>query len=203
MEKTKKAGIYVRVSTTDQSTNAQESQLRKEAERRGFTIFKIYSDQISGATRNRPGLQQLLDDAKRRRFNVLLVWRFDRLARSLSQLVDTLELCRHLGIDFVSASENVDTGSPAGELVFQVFGAIAQFERTLISERVRLGIAHARERGKTLGRPAGRLLDCEERLQVARERSEGRLSLRQLAKRHGATVWQISQAIAENTRCLE
>ena len=196
-------GIYVRVSTSEQHVDAQEAQLKQYAEHRQWSIYRTYRDRISGATTNRPGLQQLLSDARKHKFGIILVWRFDRFARSLRDLVNALELCKSLRIDFCSATEGIDTTVPSGELLFGIIGSIAQFERSLISERVRMGIAHAREKGSAIGRPPARILGEGERIHVAQERAKHGLSLRALAKKYDVSVWQILQAIKENGQCLE
>src|SRR5207237_1758145 len=108
---------------------------------------------VSGAQRRRPQLDTLIQDARKRRFDVVLVWKFDRFARSVKHLVDSLEEFRALGIDFISYTEGVDTTTPTGQLLFHIVGAVAQFERDLIAKRVRAGIAHARAMGRRIGRP--------------------------------------------------
>jgi DNA invertase Pin-like site-specific DNA recombinase len=123
----------------------------------------------------------------------VLVWKFDRFARSLRQLVTALELFRTFGIDFVSATEAIDTSLPSGELVFQIFGAIAQFERALIGERVRAGLAQARRSGKRIGRPPVRSLTPAERMRLRKEHGDGK-SLRHLAKAYGITLWAAHSA---------
>ena len=152
--KPKRAALYTRVSTGEQNTESQERALREYVQRRGWKVQKIYRDQgQSGANAKRPALNELLRDCRRGSVDVVVVWKFDRFARSLNALISGLELCRSLGIDFVSVTEAVDTSLPAGELVFQMIGAVAQFERSLIAERVKSGLANARAKGKVLGRP--------------------------------------------------
>jgi DNA invertase Pin-like site-specific DNA recombinase len=193
MQKQKRVGLYVRVSTAGQNTRAQQTELRAYAENRGWTVTRIYADQISGAEHNRPALQDLMADCKQRKIDVVLVWKFDRFARSLRHLVTALEMFRRLRIDFVSATEGVDTTVPSGELVFQIFGAIAQFERALISERVRAGIAEARRNGKQLGRPAIKKLSEAEIAKIRAARRKG-VTLRTLASQFGASLWAVYQA---------
>jgi DNA invertase Pin-like site-specific DNA recombinase len=193
MQKPKRVGLYVRVSTTGQNTKAQQTELRTYAESRGWTVTRVYTDQISGAVHNRPALQELMSDCKRRKVDVVLVWKFDRFARSLRHLVTALEDFRRLRIDFVSATEGVDTTSPSGELVFQIFGAIAQFERALISERVKAGIAEARRNGRRLGRPAIKKLSDVEIAKIRAARLKG-VTLRRLATQYGASLWAVHQA---------
>jgi DNA invertase Pin-like site-specific DNA recombinase len=152
--KTKRAALYVRVSTNEQDTGAQERALREYVQRRGWKLQKIYRDHgLSGASSKRPALNELLKACRRGSVDVVVVWKFDRFARSLNALISGLEMCRALGIDFVSVTESADTSLPAGELVFQMIGAVAQFERSLIAERVKSGLANARANGKVLGRP--------------------------------------------------
>lgn len=187
--KLKRAGLYVRVSTEDQRTDLQERQLKEYVERRGWKLHKIYRDKISGATQSRPGLDELLKDCRRRSIDVVVVWKFDRFARSLKTLISGLELCRALGIDFVSVTEAVDTLVPAGEMLFQMIGAVAQFERSLIGERVRAGIDNARKNGTILGRPALRVLNWKEIANLRKMRRKDRLPFRKLAERFGISVW--------------
>ena len=150
-----KAALYARVSTANgQSPEMQTRELREYVARRGWEIAGEYVDAgISGARERRPALDRLLADARRRRFDAVVVWRYDRFARSLRQLVNALEEFRALGIDFVSLREGVDTSTPNGRLVFGIFASIAEFERELIRDRVRAGLRNARAKGKRLGRP--------------------------------------------------
>lgn len=185
-----KVAIYVRVSTPDQSTGAQVAELKEYASRRGWRIWRIYRDEgFSGALNSRPGLDELLADARRCRFDVVLVHRFDRFARSLHQLITALMEFRQLGINFASATEVIDTSLPQGELVFNILGALAQWERGLISERVRYGLAHARRQGKRLGRPPVGHLTKEEIKQLRAERATSGTPYRQLATKYGISVF--------------
>src|SRR5215471_12795030 len=141
MNAVKRAALYIRVSTAEQGTDLQESELKEYCERRGWN-FVIYRDKgQSGAKQDRPALNSLLTDLKKRKFDVLVVWALDRLARSLKQLLTIAEECRSLGVDLVSLKQNVDTTLPAGRLTFQVLGAVAEFEREMLRERVRAGMA--------------------------------------------------------------
>jgi DNA invertase Pin-like site-specific DNA recombinase len=188
--KTKRAALYVRVSTNEQDTAAQERALREYVQRRGWRLQKIYRDQgLSGASSKRPALNELLKDCRRGSADVVVVWKFDRFARSLRQLMSGLETCRALGIDFVSVTEAVDTSLPAGELVFQMIGAVAQFERSLIAERVKSGLANARANGKALGRPPLRKLTPRETRELRKERVQRNVPFRALAKKFGVSVW--------------
>ena len=144
-----KTAIYARVSTTNgQDPEMQLRELRDYCQRRGWQVVTEYVDVgISGAKEKRPELDKLLADAHRRRFDAVVVWRFDRFARSVSHLL------RALGIEFVSLSEQVDTSTPTGKMIFTVLGAVAELERSLIAERVRAGLRNARAKGRRLGRP--------------------------------------------------
>jgi len=154
MTDTKRIAVYARVSTTDQSTDSQLLDLRRYTQERSWNIFKEYVDEgISGTKDSRPALNELMNDAKKRRFDVVLVWRFDRFARSTKHLILALEEFKNLGIDFVSYQENIDTSSPLGSAIFTIISAVAQLERDIIAERVKAGLRRARENGKKLGRP--------------------------------------------------
>jgi len=132
----------------------QTRELRQFAEARGWTVAGEYIDAgVSGAKDSRPELNRLMADAHKRRFDAVCVWRFDRFARSVSHLLRVLENFRALGIDFVSYSEQMDTSTPAGKMVFTVLGAVAELQRSLIVERVRAGLRNAKAKGKRLGRP--------------------------------------------------
>jgi DNA invertase Pin-like site-specific DNA recombinase len=151
-----KAAIYARVSTSNngQDPTMQTGELREYCERRGWTVAGEYVDiGISGTKEKRPELDRLMADAHRRRFDAVVVWKFDRFARSVSHLLRALETFKTQGIDFVSYSEQMDTSTPAGKMVFTVLGAVAELERSLIVERVRAGLRNARAKGKSLGRP--------------------------------------------------
>jgi len=195
--KLKKVALYTRVSTDEQSTKVQENELTAYAKSRRWTITRVYTDQgVSGALEKRPALDELMRDCRKGRFDVVLVWKFDRFARSLRQLVSALELFRKFGIDFVSATEAIDTSLPSGELVFQIFGAIAQFERALIGERVKAGLVEARRNGTRIGRPPIRALTPEERIRIRREHKNGE-TLRTLAANYGVSLWSAHLACRE------
>jgi DNA invertase Pin-like site-specific DNA recombinase len=151
-----RVAIYARVSTTNhgQDVSMQTRELRQFAEARAWIVAGEYIDAgVSGAKDSRPELNRLMGDAHKRRFDVVCVWRFDRFARSVSHLLRALENFKALGIDFVSFSEQMDTSTPAGKMVFTVLGAVAELEHSLTVERVRAGLRNARAKGKTLGRP--------------------------------------------------
>ncbi len=177
-----KTVVYARVSTRGQNPENQLLALRKYAQARELEIVQFYVDVgQSGGKASRPELDRLMMDARRRKFNIVLVARLDRLARSLKQLVMTLDELRELGIAFVSLQEAFDTSTSTGILLFQVVGAIAEFERSLIRERIALGLERARAEGKTIGRPLGAKVDEQE---IRSLRSQG-LSLRAIARQVG------------------
>jgi DNA invertase Pin-like site-specific DNA recombinase len=151
----KRAVVYARVSTRDQEPETQFHELKAYAKRRGVAVLREL-DVESGAKAGRPKLAQLLDLARKRQVDVVLVWKFDRFARSTKQLITALEEFRELGIDFISHTENIDTSTPVGKALFTMVSAFAEFERDLIHERVRNAIARARAEGTRLGRPAFR-----------------------------------------------
>jgi DNA invertase Pin-like site-specific DNA recombinase len=162
----------------------QLRELREYCQRRAWDIAGEYVDQgMRGATDSRPELNRLMADAHKRRFEVVCVWRFDRFARSVSHLLRALETFKALGIDFVSYSEQMDTSTPAGKMVFTVLGAVAELERSLIVERVRAGLRNARAKGKRLGRPRVSV-DPD---QVARLRAQG-TSWRAISKQLGVSI---------------
>jgi DNA invertase Pin-like site-specific DNA recombinase len=137
--KTTKVAIYTRVSTDEQKTDLQVMDLKEYVRKRGYIIYNTYQDVISGAAKERKALDQLMDDAKKRKFDIVLVWKFDRFARSLKMLVDALAFFQELGIDFISYKENIDTTTSMGKLIFNINSAYAEFERDIIRDRVRAG----------------------------------------------------------------
>src|SRR5712664_837093 len=170
-------GIYARVSTKDQSCELQVRDLRAYCAARGFDLVREYVDVgQSGAKDSRPQLNILMDDARKRHFDAIVVWRFDRFARSTKHLLSALEEFRSLGIQFISYQENIDTSSALGQALFTIVSAVAQLERDLIRERVSAGIRNARANGKQLGRPKSGV-DCDRILQL---KAQGH-SLRQIA----------------------
>ena len=158
-----RAAIYARVSTLDQEPENQMQELRRYVGARGWQATEFIDKGVSGARESRPALDSLVKDARPRRFDSLVVWRLDRLGRSLRHLILLLDELAALGIDFVSLGEGIDTSTPAGRLQLHVLGAIAEFERARIQERVRAGLARARAQGQRLGRPRVRI--APERLQ--------------------------------------
>ena len=180
------AAIYARVSTLNgnQDPSMQTRELKEYCERRGWHVFDCYVDNgVSGKKDSRPQLNRMMQDAHERRFDVIVVWRFDRFARSVSHLLRALETFNSLGVQFVSLSEQVDTSTPTGRMVFTVLGAVAELERNLIAERVRAGLRHARAKGKKLGRPK-KSVDAAK---VRSLRNAGE-SWRMIARRMGVSV---------------
>src|SRR5579863_7242064 len=176
----KRAALYTRVSTADQHPETQLLDLRSMANQRGLQVVAEYSDIISGAKARRPGLDSMLRDARRKRFDVVLVVAFDRLARSTRHFLELLDELNHLNIEFISYRENIDTGGPLGRAIVTIVGAIAELERSLIIERVRAGMRRAKLEGRRLGRKPLNI----DREQVVRDRLSG-MSLTQVASKHG------------------
>jgi DNA invertase Pin-like site-specific DNA recombinase len=168
----RRAVLYSRVSTLHhgQDPEVQSREIREYCQRRGWPLVGEYVNAgISGAKERRPQLDRLIADAHKRKFEVIAVWKFDRFARSVSHLLRALETFRALGIEFVSLSEQIDTSTPTGKMIFTVLGAVAELERSLIAERVRAGLRNAKAKGKRLGRPAKQLNPA----QIAALRAQG------------------------------
>lgn len=192
---TLRVAIYARVSTTNhgQHVGLQTRELRQFAEARCWTVAGEYVDSgVSGAKDSRPELNRLMADAHKRRFEVVCVWRFDRFARSVSHLLRALETFKALGIDFVSYSEQMDTSTPAGKMVFTVLGAVAELERSLIVERVRAGLRNAKAKGKRLGRPRVAV----DAVRIARLREQGR-TIREIAEQLGYSRSLVHKSLAK------
>ena len=194
MSKKVRVAIYIRVSTQGQNLDGQENELKQYAKIRGWEISRTYRDKISGTTSSRPALDELMADARKGLFHCVAVWKFDRFGRSLRNLLTALEEFKRLKIDFVSATEGIDTTTPGGELAFQIFGAMAQWERSLLSDRVKSGLSEALRKGKTLGRPAIKTLTLSEVKQVRADRATGKFTLRALAAKYRTSVWAMQQA---------
>jgi DNA invertase Pin-like site-specific DNA recombinase len=152
-----KAAIYARVSTFDQEPENQLQEVRRYVQARGWTAVEYVDRGVSGAKDRRPALDQMIAEAKRRKFDVLVCWRLDRLGRNLKHLIALLDELQALGVAFVSLAEGIDATTPAGKLQMHILGAIAEFERARIQERVRAGLARARAQGVRLGRPRRRI----------------------------------------------
>ena len=195
----KRAALYLRVSTLDQHPENQLHDLRQLAAQRGYEITHEYSDKISGAKPKRPGLNQLLSDARRGRFDVVVVWAFDRLARSVRHFLEVLDELNHLNIEFISFRENIDTGGPLGRAMIIIVSAIAELERNLIVERVRAGMRRARLEGRHIGRIP---LQVDEAA-ILRDRAAGR-SLRELALQNRISTATVRKVLKRaHTVCVE
>ena len=188
-----RAAIYCRVSTLDQHPETQLLDLQQLAAQRNLTVVQVYTDHgFSGAKSRRPGLDQMLYDAKRHQFDVVLVWAADRLARSVKHFVDILAELDHLKIGFVSYREQIDTSGPLGKAIMTIVAAIAELERSLIVERVKAGLRRARLEGRHIGRKPLSL----DTAAIIGDRAKG-MSFRQVAKAHQistATVRRILRA---------
>jgi DNA invertase Pin-like site-specific DNA recombinase len=193
--KTRQAAIYTRISTGEQSADLQTRELPEFCDRRGWHLADTYSDVMTGAKDKRPALDRLMADARRGKFQVVAVWRFDRFARSTSHLLRALEEFAALGIDFVSVTEAIDTSTPAGRMAFTVLGAVAELERSIIRERVVAGQRAAKKRGVKFGRPTVAV----DAVRVRRLR-DGGLSWRAIAAETGVakdTLRRSMQATSE------
>ncbi len=192
MNPTKRVALYARVSTANgqQDPEMQLRELREYAEHRGLTIIGEYIDWMTGSKDSRPALNRLMTDAQRRKFDAVLVWKLDRFGRSLRHLVNALAELEALGLTFISLRDNLDLSTPSGRLMFQIIGAMAEFERALIQERVRAGIRNARAKGKRLGRPRV-IVDAS---RIASLRAQGR-SWAQIVAETGASKGTAQRAL--------
>jgi len=199
------AAIYARVSASKgQSTAMQLRELSEYCRRRSWTVVAEFVDEgVSGAKDSRPQLDRLMRDAHRRRFDVVVVWKFDRFARSVSHLLRALETFQSLGISFVSLSESIDTSTPAGKMTFTVLGAVAELERSLIGERVKAGLRNARAKGKRLGREPLRVFTPKEVQQLKRDRLVGKLSYSALAAKHATSIWTCYYLVNPRTGAIK
>lgn len=187
-----RAALYARVSTYEQNPESQLLDLRKLAEQRGWEITETYVDHgVSGTRTRRPALDKLMADAARHRFDVVAVAGFDRMARSVRHLLETLDELHRLGIEFLSLRENIDTAAPLGRAIFVIVGAVSELERSLIVERVRAGMRRARLEGRHIGR---RPLELDTGA-IMRERQLGR-SLGELAKIHKVSRTTIRRVLS-------
>ena len=189
----KRAALYLRVSTVDQHPETQLHDLRQMAAQRGYAIVNEYTDRISGTKVKRPGLDQMMADARRGRFDVVLVWASDRIARSVKHFLEVLDELNRIGVEFVSFREQIDTGGPLGRAIVVIIGAIAELERNLIVERVRAGMRRARLDGTRIGR-APLALDS---LAIQQDRQRGQ-SLRQIAKGHRISTATVQRVLRKH-----
>jgi DNA invertase Pin-like site-specific DNA recombinase len=188
--------LYARCSTADQSVDLQLDNLRDYAQARGFKVDGEYVDEgVSGARVKRPALDRLLEDAHRRRFDAVLVWKLDRLGRSLSHLIRVVEQLGSVGVDLISLNDpGLDTTAPSGRLIFHVMGAVAEFERDLIRERTRAGMRAAKRRGKRIGRPRANVPLAGARRLLAQGRS-----LSETARELGVARTTLRRALAHRS----
>jgi len=186
----KRAALYMRVSTVDQHPETQLHDLRQMAAQRGYEIVQEYTDRISGAKARRPGLDQMMADARRGRVDVVLVWACDRIARSTRHFLEVLDDLNRLEVEFVSFREQIDTGGPLGRAIIVIIGAIAELERSLIVERVRAGMRRARLEGQRIGR-APLVLD---NAAIQQDRQRGQ-SIRQIAKGHSVSTATVQRVL--------
>jgi DNA invertase Pin-like site-specific DNA recombinase len=186
----KRAALYSRVSTYDQNLQTQILDLRQMAAQRGYEIVQEYSDKISGTKAKRPGLDQMMTDARRGRFDVVLVWACDRIARSTRHFLEVQDELNRLEVEFFSFRENIDTGGPLGRAIVVIIGAIAELERSLIVERVRAGMRRARLEGQRIGR-APLVLD-RDAIQQDRQRGQ---SIREIAKGHSVSTATVQRVL--------
>lgn len=189
--------LYARVSTLNgqQDPEMQLSELREYATRRGLSVYEEYVDQgVSGSKESRPALNRLMSDAQRCRFDAVLVWKIDRFGRSLKHLVNSLADLSAYGISFISLRDNLDLSTPSGRLMFQIIGAMAEFERALIQERVKAGLRNARAKGKRIGRPRQHV----DAPLVRRLRAEG-ISWRDISQRLGLGLGTVYRALGSRS----
>jgi DNA invertase Pin-like site-specific DNA recombinase len=199
MNKPTRVAIYARVSTADQNPEAQLVALREYASQRGFTTYKEYVDHVTGSHEDRgaershadTAYRQLMEDVGKRAVDCVLVWKYDRLARSLGVLIAALQRFSSLGVDFISYTQNIDTTTPMGRLFYHIIGSFAEFEREMIVERVRAGLNNAKAKGKILGRP---LKDQTASPRIVALRAQG-MSLREIARREKRSASGILQIL--------
>jgi len=186
-----KTAIYARVSTDEQTTDNQVIELKKVAERNGWEIETIYADTISGAKSKRPQLDKLMKAIIRKEIDMVMVWSVDRLGRSLQHLTTLLSDIHSKGVDLYLHQQGIDTTTPSGKMMFQMCGVFAEFERSLIRERVLAGLDRARSQGKRLGRPPVPPILIEK---MKRMRQEG-MTLTAIAKKVGVSVGKVHQCV--------
>ena len=189
----KRAVLYMRVSSLDQHPETQLYDLRQMAAQRGYEVVQEYTDRISGAKARRPGLDQMMADARRGKFDVVLIWASDRLARSVRHFLEVLDELNRLNIEFVSFREQIDSGGPLGRAIVVIIGAIAELERNLIIERARAGMRRARLEGTHIGRNPLAV----DREAIYRDRCHGQ-SLRQIAKGHRISTATVQRVLRKH-----
>jgi DNA invertase Pin-like site-specific DNA recombinase len=194
----KRAALYMRVSTLDQHPETQLYDLHEMARQRGYQIVEEYTDRISGAKARRPGLDSMMRDARRGRFDVVLVWASDRIARSVKHFLEILDELNRLNVEFISFREQIDTAGPLGRAIVVIIGAVAELERNLIIERVRAGMRRAKLEGRHIGRKP---LDLD-RAAICRDRCRGQ-SLRQIARCHRISTATVQRVLHEHVPTLE
>jgi DNA invertase Pin-like site-specific DNA recombinase len=195
----KRAAIYVRVSTDKQTIENQLRELRQIAERRGWEVVREYRDAgVSGSKGReaRPGLDDMLNEAQRRRFDVVMAWAIDRIGRSLIDLLGTIQTLETCGVDLYLDQQSIDTTTPAGRLMFQITGAFAEFERSMIRQRINAGLKRAVEQGKRLGRPRISV-ELERRIQALLRAKKGMLAIARECGVGTGTVQRVAREIAE------
>jgi len=196
-----KVALYTRISTTSdrQNIDTQTHALKQYCERREWEIVAEYSDEGSGRKTTRKQFQQLKKDTFKRKFDIVLVFRFDRFARSTKELLESLETFQSLGIEFVSYTEQVDTTTPAGKALFSIAGIFAEFESNIASERIKAGIDHARSKGKKIGRPKALVMKKEE--EIVSKLQDG-FSNRKTAKLLNVSVAHVQKVRAKREKDL-
>ena len=183
--------IYARVSTEDQTTDNQVFELEKVARRMGWEIGEVYTDTISGAKSKRPELDRLMQKVIRKEVDIIMVWSVDRLGRSLQHLTTLLSDIHSKGVDLYLHQQGIDTTTPSGKMMFQMCGVFAEFERSMVQERVKAGLERARANGKRLGRPPVPPIQIEK---IRKLRAEG-MTLTAIAKKTGVSVGKVHQAV--------
>jgi DNA invertase Pin-like site-specific DNA recombinase len=199
---TTRCALYARVSTSEQNAGMQLDELREWAARRDWTIVAEHVDEgVSGSKDRRPELDKLMAHVRRGGIDAVAVWKFDRFARSVTHLVSALDEFRALSVDFVSVRDAVDTSTPVGRFTFTIIGAVAEFERELIRERVRSGLARAKRRGKRVGRPRAERRHADQQgprldLEAAERLISGGTSVRGAARELGTSEATLRRALA-------
>ena len=195
----KRAALYSRVSTYDQNPQTQILVLRQMATQRGYEVVAEFTDKISGTKSKRPGLDQMMADARRGRFDVVMTWACDRIARSTRHFLEVLDELSRLKVEFVSFRESIDTAGPLGRAIVVIIGVVAELERSLIVERVRAGMRRARLEGQHIGRTP-LVLDT---IAIQQDRHQGQ-SIRQIAKGHRVSTATVQRVLRQySTQVLD